>query len=77
MNYSDPNSLPDGQAKVLFQDGGFSIIQPGSYVLCHVTGQRIALEALKYWNVDLQEAYASPAAALKRHKQNEQSGDET
>jgi hypothetical protein len=31
-----------------------------------VTGAKIPLEALRYWSVDLQEAYASPAVAVKR-----------
>jgi hypothetical protein len=35
-------------------------------VLCAVTGVQIPLEALRYWSVDLQEAYANPAVALKR-----------
>jgi hypothetical protein len=35
-------------------------------VTCAVTGVHIPLEALRYWSVDLQEAYAGPAAALKR-----------
>jgi hypothetical protein len=42
------------------------VITPGTYVVCAVTGTRIPLEALRYWSVDLQEAYAGPAAALKR-----------
>ena len=35
--------------------------------LCAVTGAAIPLEELKYWSVDLQEAYASPEAVLQRH----------
>jgi hypothetical protein len=31
-----------------------------------VTGAPISLEELKYWDVDLQEAYASPQAKLTR-----------
>jgi len=34
-----------------------------------VTGVSIPLEELKYWNVDLQEAYASPQAVLQRYRQ--------
>jgi hypothetical protein len=32
-----------------------------------VTGVAIPLEELKYWSVDLQEAYANPEAVLRRH----------
>jgi hypothetical protein len=36
-------------------------------VRCAVSGAPIPLEELKYWSVDLQEAYASPDAVLQRH----------
>jgi hypothetical protein len=32
-----------------------------------VTGVPIPLEELRYWSVDLQEAYATPEAVLQRH----------
>jgi len=32
-----------------------------------VTGAEIPLEELRYWSVDLQEAYASPEAVQRRH----------
>jgi hypothetical protein len=35
-------------------------------VRCAVTGVPIPLEELKYWSVDLQEAYASPEVVLQR-----------
>ena len=38
-------------------------VSPGAYVVCAVTGTHIPLDALRYWSVDLQEAYASPAIA--------------
>ena len=56
-----------GQPAALeFLDGEYRVIKPGAYVVCAVTGVHIPLEALRYWSVDLQEAYAGPAAALKR-----------
>jgi hypothetical protein len=36
-------------------------------VRCAVTDVRIPLDELKYWSVDLQEAYAVPGAVLQRH----------
>ena len=33
---------------------------------CAVTGAPIPLDELRYWSVDLQEAYASTEAALAR-----------
>jgi hypothetical protein len=38
-------------------------------VLCSITQKIIPIEELKYWNVDLQEVYASPEVALKRFKE--------
>jgi hypothetical protein len=34
-----------------------------------VSGVHIPLEALRYWNVDLQEAYATAGIALKRFQE--------
>jgi hypothetical protein len=56
-----------GEAQVQYLDGDFRVISPGTYVRCAVTDERIPLDELKYWSVDLQEAYAVPAAVLKRH----------
>jgi len=47
-------------------NGQFRIVQPGSYVTCVMTGQRIPLENLRYWSVARQEPYANAAAAAKR-----------
>ncbi len=56
-----------GEAQVQYLDGDFRVISPGAYVRCAVTDVRIPLDELKYWSVDLQEAYAVPHAVLQRH----------
>ena len=56
-----------GEAQVQYLDGDFRVISPGTYVRCAITDARIPLDELKYWSVDLQEAYAPPAAVLQRH----------
>jgi hypothetical protein len=66
MNQMERDFRPDGLAEVEYLDGEYRIVKPGSFVLCALTGERIPIEALRYWSVDLQEAYASPASALKR-----------
>ena len=48
-----------GPATLQYLDGDYRVLTPGAYVICAVTGAQIALEDLRYWNVDLQEAYAS------------------
>lgn len=56
-----------GEAEVKFLDGDFRVIRPGAFVRCAVTAVPIPLEELKYWSVDLQEAYVGPEAVLSRH----------
>ncbi len=67
LNRTDrPVPMP-GEAEVRYLDGDFRVIRPGAFVRCAVTGAEIPLEELRYWSVDLQEAYASPEAVLQRH----------
>ena len=55
-----------GEARLRYLDGDYEVLQPGAYVVCAVTGTHIPLDALRYWSVDLQEAYASPDVATAR-----------
>ena len=68
--YGSP-SPKGGEAEVTYLDGDFRIVRPGAFVRCAVTGVPIPLEELKYWSVDLQEAYATPHAVLQRHLKKE------
>ena len=47
------------------------MIRPGRYVLCAVSGVKIPVDALRYWNAELQEAYAGPKEALARFRELE------
>lgn len=58
-------TLP-GEAKVRYLDADLELQSPGDYVICAVTGRKIPLAALRYWSVDLQEAYIDAAAAAER-----------
>ena len=54
-------------AKIKFLPNNFQIIEPGDYVECAVSGKKINLENLTYWNVELQEPYFSyKEANIKR-----------
>lgn len=64
MNPFDSFS-PDDEAVLEYGDAEFHIIRPGTFVTCAVTGVRIPLKSLKYWNVDKQEAYFDAAAAKR------------
>jgi len=54
------------EARVQYLDGEYRVLRPGLFVACAVTGLPIPLEELRYWSVELQEAYASPEASMKR-----------
>ena len=69
MNRMERDLRPQGLAELEYLDGEFLIVRPGSFVVCAVTGVHIPLEALRYWSVDLHEAYATPAAALQRFQE--------
>ncbi|HEY8697041.1 MAG TPA: DUF2093 domain-containing protein [Rhizomicrobium sp.] len=66
MNQMERDFRPDGLAELEYLDGEYRILRPGAFVLCAVTGTHIPIEVLRYWSVDLQEAYAAPDIALKR-----------
>ena len=67
LNRTDRSAPLPGEADVRYLDGDFRVIRPGTFVRCAVTGVEIPLEELRYWSVDLQEAYATPEAVLQRH----------
>jgi hypothetical protein len=66
MNRFDRPSSGAAEARVEYLDGDFRVTRPGAFVRCAVTDAPIPLDELRYWSVDLQEAYATPEAVLKR-----------
>ena len=65
MNTSD---VPGTEAKLHYGPGGFRVLRHGAYVTCAMSGQRIPLDALRYWSAEHQEAYASAQLATERLK---------
>ncbi len=58
-------------AKIKYLPNNFEIIESGDHVICSVSGKRISLENLNYWNVELQEPYYSYVeASYKRDTKN-------
>jgi hypothetical protein len=57
-----------GEAKLRYLDGEFQVLTPGDFVRCAVTGEPIALPDLRYWSVELQEAYASAQISFERRR---------
>ena len=56
-------------AKIEYLANNFKVIQDGDHVICAISGKKISLDNLTYWNVDLQEPYFSYIeASQKREK---------
>jgi len=61
--------MVDKIAILKYLHNSFEIIENGTHVICAVSGKKIPLDNLNYWNVELQEAYFSYLEAnLKREK---------
>ena len=57
-------------AKIKYLPNNYQILEEGDYVICAISGKKIPLEKLTYWNVELQEPYFSYVeASLKRDKE--------
>ena len=54
------------EASVRYGDHDYTVVRNGRFVRCAVSGAPIQLEDLRYWSVDLQEAYHGPEEALQR-----------
>ena len=57
-------------AQIKYLPNNFEIIEEGDHVICAISGKKISLNQLNYWNVDLQEAYYSYVEASKKREKN-------
>tara|TARA_Y100001970_G_scaffold268733_1_gene360338 strand:+ start:5247 stop:5438 length:192 start_codon:yes stop_codon:yes gene_type:complete len=60
----------DKLAKLKYLNNSFEIIENGTYVICAVSGKKIPIENLNYWNVELQEPYFSYLEANSKRQNN-------
>ena len=58
-------------AKLKYLPNNFQVLENGDYVICAVSGKKINLDELTYWNVELQEAYFSYQEAFEKKEQLE------
>ena len=56
-------------AKIKYLPNNFQIIKDGNYVECAVSGKKINIENLTYWNVELQEPYYSYKEAFQKKEE--------
>jgi len=57
-------------AKIKYLPNNFQIIEDGDHVICAISGKKININNLTYWNVDTQEAYYSFVEASKKRDEN-------
>ena len=55
-------------AKLKFLPNSFEVLKEGDHVICAVSGKKILLDQLTYWNVELQEAYFSYKEAFLKNE---------
>tara|TARA_B100001175_G_C19341376_1_gene557636 strand:- start:640 stop:837 length:198 start_codon:yes stop_codon:yes gene_type:complete len=53
-------------AKLKYLPNNFDVIEDGDHVICAVSGKKILLNKLNYWNVEDQEAYYSYKEAYEK-----------
>ena len=58
-------------AKIKYLPNNFEIIESGDYVVCAITGKKISLDNLNYWNVEKQEPYFSYVEASIKKEEEE------
>jgi len=56
------------EAKIRYLDADFRVLSPGNFVRCAITDKPIAIDELKYWSVERQEAYVDVHASLEAEK---------
>ena len=74
MNRIDKLFGMRGEARVRYKHGEYQVVTPGDFVRCAVSSQNILMADLRYWNVELQEPYASAEIGLKRYLDLRQKG---
>jgi len=56
-------------AKIKYLPNNYEIIENGDHVICAISGKKISLNELNYWNVELQEPYYSYIEAFQKREQ--------
>ena len=57
-------------AKLKYLPNNFNMLEAGDHVICAVSGKKILLENLNYWNVENQEPYFSYVEASMQRENN-------
>lgn len=66
-----------GLAVLHYDTPSWAVVKPGDFVLCAISGERIALDDLMYWSAEFQEAYRGAPEATQGflRRRGDSSGD--
>ena len=56
-------------AKINYLPNNFEIVEDGDHVICAISGKKISLKELTYWNAESQEAYYSYKEAAEKREE--------
>lgn len=75
MDKRSLSGTPGTPAVLRYDLSDFTIITPGAFVVCAVTGKPIPLDDLRYWNPERQEPYIDADASSKREREIAEEGN--
>lgn len=52
-------------ARLHYMANGFRVLSNGDHVVCAISGEKIALDSLRYWSVARQQPYATAEIATR------------
>lgn len=64
MNFLEQPIPQRREARIKYLDADFQIVREGDFVRCGATGEPIAVDNIRYWNVERQVPFRSAGAAF-------------
>jgi len=55
-------------ATLRYAEADYTVLAPGTHVVCAITGKNIPLDELKYWSFVRQEAYVDVDASVEAER---------
>ena len=66
MNHMSRHPGGVTEAVLEYRDASFHVKHPGAFVRCAVMDAVILIDDLKYWSIEMQEAYVDARAVMQR-----------
>ena len=56
-------------ARIKYLPNNFEILEEGDHVICAISGKKLLMKKISYWNVELQEPYYSYVEASQKREE--------